>query len=174
MDTSAINTLVRPLVAADIPAITALYDWHVRHGCASFEEIPPGVDEMQARVAKVLGLGLPWLVAEIDNRVVGYCYAAEYRPRPAYRFTVESSVYVAADLGGRGIGLALMRQLIAHCERGPWRQMLAVIGNGEQNAASVGLHRRMGFVTVGTLKDVGFKLGDWRDTLIMQRALATA
>lgn len=166
------SSFIRPLAAQDIAAITAIYTWHVLHGCASFEETPPTPEETQARVAKVHGHGLPWLVAEDNGEIVGYCYATEYRPRPAYRFTIESSVYVAQGMGGKGLGVALMTELISQCQRGPWQQMLAVIGNGHQNAGSLRLHQRMGFREVGTLKAVGFKLGAWRDTLIMQRALA--
>ncbi|QKJ86479.1 N-acetyltransferase [Paramixta manurensis] len=155
----------------DISAMTKIYAWHVIYGCASFEEIPPDEAEMAARRAKVLRLGLPYLVAEQAGTLVGFCYASEYRPRPAYRFTIESSIYLAAEAGGRGIGSALMHELLTRCERGPWRQMLAIIGNGERNPASYKLHARMGFEVVGTLHNVGFKHGEWRDTLLMQRAL---
>jgi len=150
--------------------VTSIYAQHVLHGLASFEEVPPSVDEMHARRAGVLQLGLPYLVAEIDGRVVGYSYATAYRSRPAYRYTIEDSVYVADGLNARGIGTALLAELIARCERGPWRQMLAVIGDSG-NAGSIALHRRLGFTPAGNLTSVGFKLGRWVDSIFMQRVL---
>jgi phosphinothricin acetyltransferase len=162
--------LLRDAAEADMPAIQALYAHHVLHGIATFEEVPPSVAEMTERWAAVLKAGLPYLAAELDGRVLGYAYATAYRPRPAYRFTVEDSVYVAQGLDGRGIGSALLQALIERCERGPWRQMLAVIGNSG-NAGSIALHRRLGFEAVGTLRSVGFKHGRWVDTVLMQRAL---
>ena len=126
---------------------------------------------MAGRRASVLKAGLPYLAAEFGDTLVGYAYATAYRPRPAYRFTLEDSVYVAHGLDGRGIGRALLRALIERCERGPWRQMLAVIGNSD-NAGSIALHRRLGFQPIGTLRSVGFKHGRWVDTVLMQRALA--
>jgi L-amino acid N-acyltransferase YncA len=154
----------------DMAAVQAIYAHNVLHGLATFEEVPPGVDELRSRRASVLGLGLPYLVAEIDGRVAGYAYATHYRPRAAYRHTIEDSVYVADGLGGQGIGSALLGELIARCEAGPWRQMLAVIGDS-CNVASIALHRRLGFQPVGTLRCVGFKLGQWVDTVLMQRTL---
>src|SRR5690606_11442115 len=142
----------------------------VLHALASFEEIPPSVTEMNQRRETVLAAGLPYLVAEDGGRVVGYSYATAYRPRPAYRHTVEDSVYVAEGLGGRGIGSGLLAELIARCEAGPWRQMLAVIGDSG-NKASVALHRRFGFETIGVLQSVGFKHGRWVNTVLMQRRL---
>lgn len=164
------SVIVRALREADLPAVQAIYAHHVLHGLASFEEEPPPVEEMRSRWRKVLDLGLPYLVAELDGAVVGYSYASAYRPRPAYRFTVENSVYVREGLAGRGIGKALLDELIARCEAGPWRQMLAVIGNSG-NAGSIALHSRLGFQPIGTLNSVGFKLGQWVDTVLMQRAL---
>jgi phosphinothricin acetyltransferase len=125
---------------------------------------------METRRAGVLDLGLPYLVAELDGAVVGYAYASVYRARAAYRFAIEDSVYLAEGLGGRGIGTALLAALIEGCEAGPWRQMLAVIGDSA-NTASIALHRRLGFEAVGTLKAVGYKLGCWVDTVFMQRSL---
>jgi L-amino acid N-acyltransferase YncA len=168
---STAEVLVRDAAEADVPAIQALYAHHVLHGIATFEEVPPTVAEMAERRAAVLKAGLPYLAAEIDGQVVGYAYATVYRPRRAYRFTVEDSIYVAHAMDGRGIGSALLCSLIERCERGPWRQMLAVIGNSG-NAGSVALHRRLGFQTIGTLQSVGFKHGRWVDTVLMQRALA--
>jgi phosphinothricin acetyltransferase len=162
--------LVRDASDTDMSAVTNIYAQHVLHGLASFEEVPPPLDEMKSRRAGVLKLGLPYLVAELDDRVVGYSYATFYRARPAYRYTVEDSVYVADGLNGRGIGTALLAELIARCERGPWRQMLAVIGDSA-NAGSVALHRRLGFTHAGTLSSVGFKFGRWVDSVFMQRAL---
>jgi phosphinothricin acetyltransferase len=162
--------VVRDAADADMPAIQAIYAHHVLHGVASFEEVPPSVQEMAERRASVLKAGLPYLAAELDDTLVGYAYATAYRPRPAYRFTLEDSVYVAQGLDGRGIGRALLRALIERCERGPWRQMLAVIGNSG-NAGSIALHRRLGFQPIGTLRSVGFKHDRWVDTVLMQRAL---
>lgn len=151
-------------------SVQAIYAPHVLHGLATFEESPPSTEEMLSRRASVLGLGLPYLVAEIDGRVVGYSYATAYRARPAYRHTIEDSVYVAEGLRRRGIGGRLLSGLIAQCERGPWRQMLAVIGDSA-NSGSIELHRRLGFQPIGTLRSVGFKLGRWVDTVLMQRGL---
>ncbi|HHB1428041.1 GNAT family N-acetyltransferase [Serratia odorifera] len=157
---------------ADLVAVADIYRHHVLHGAGSFEETPPTLAEMQQRHDSVRSAGLPWLVAKLEGQVVGYCYATPYRPRPAYRFTVEDSVYIAAGMQGRGIGKALLGALIARCERGPWRQMLAVVGDSANNLGSLELHRKLGFASIGTLNAVGFKFGCWRDTHLMQRALA--
>jgi len=162
---------VRDARDADMHAVTKIYAAHVLHGLASFEEIPPSLEEMQSRRASVLQLGLPYLVAEMDGRVVGYSYATFYRTLPAYRYTVEDSVYVEDGLNGRGIGTLLLAELIARCERGPWRQMLAVIGDSA-NHASIGLHRKAGFREVGCLKNVGYKHGRWVDSVFMQLELS--
>ena len=162
--------IVRDANEADMTAIQGIYGHYVLNGLATFEEAAPSIEEMLSRRAAVIAVGLPYLVAEIDSRVVGYSYATSYRPRPAYRHTIEDSVYVDNGLRGRGIGAALLQALVLRCEAGPWRQMLAVIGNSE-NAGSIALHRRMGFQDVGTLRSVGFKLGRWVDTVLMQRAL---
>lgn len=164
------RVFVRDAAESDMEAVLAIYAHHVLHGLATFEETPPALDEMKARRAGVLAAGLPYLVAEAEGRILGYAYATAYRPRPAYRFSIEDSVYVADGLGGKGIGSALLGELIARCENGPWRQMLAVIGNSG-NEGSIGLHRRMGFSHAGTFRSVGFKLGRWVDTVLMQRAL---
>jgi len=163
-------TLVRDAIDADMEAVARIYAHHVERGLATFEEVPPTAAEMLARRAKVLAIGAPYLVAEIDGEVVGYCYATPYHARAAYRHTLEDSVYVAPGLGGRGVGGALLAALIARCEVGPWRWIVAIIGDSG-NAASIALHRRHGFAPVGTLRSVGFKLGRWVDTPIMQRAL---
>lgn len=162
--------LIRDARDDDMPVVQAIYAHHVLTGLASFEEVPPSAAEMTARRAHVLALGLPYLVAEREGTVVGYAYASTYRPRPAYRFTVEDSVYVAPGCGGQGIGGALLGALIARCEAGPWRQMLAVIGDSD-NAGSLALHRRLGFRPAGTLVSVGFKFGRWVDSVLMQRPL---
>lgn len=154
----------------DVPAIRDIYAHHVLNGLASFEETPPTVDDMAARREGVLKLGLPYLVAELNGRVVGYSYASSFRPRPAYRHTVENSVYVADGMHGHGIGGTLLKELIRRCEAGMWRQMIAVIGNSE-NFASITLHKRHGFRLTGILEGTGFKHGRWVDTVLMQRAL---
>ena len=164
------SVTVRDAGEADMAAVQAIYAHHVLHGLATFEEVPPAAEEMVARRAAVLAARLPYLAAELDGQVVGYAYATAYRPRPAYRFSIEDSVYVADGLAGTGIGSALLGELIARCEKGPWRQMLAVIGNSG-NEGSIALHRRMGFTHAGTFTSVGFKLGRWVDTVLMQRPL---
>lgn len=164
------GVVIRDAADGDMADVQRIYAHHVLNGLATFEEVPPTVDEMRSRRNAVLAAGLPYLVAEVDGRVAGYCYATSYRPRPAYRHTIEDSVYVSEGLRGRGIGVVLLQRLIARAEAGPWRQMLAVIGNSG-NAGSIALHRRMGFETVGTLRSVGYKLGQWVDTVLMQRPL---
>ena len=164
--------IVRDAREADMAAVHAIYRHHVLNGLATFEEVPPSIEEMASRRATVVAAGLPYLVAEIDGQVAGYSYSTSYRPRPAYRHTIEDSVYVADKLRGQGIGAALLEALISRCEAGPWRQMLAVIGNSE-NAGSIALHRKTGFQHVGTLRSVGFKFGRWVDTVLMQRALGS-
>lgn len=161
---------VRDADDADIPSIQAIYANEVLNGLATFEEVPPSVDELLSRRQSVLVSGLPYLVAELDGRVVGYSYATAYRPRPAYRNTVENSVYVAEEARCRGVGAALLSNLIARCEKGPWRQMIAVIGNSG-NSGSIALHEKLGFSHVGTLEAVGFKHGRWVDTVLMQRPI---
>ncbi|MGF6758640.1 N-acetyltransferase family protein [Paraburkholderia sp. GAS42] len=167
-DTAA--PLVRDATEADLPAIQAIYAHHVLTGVASFEETPPSVDDLRARRESVLGHGLPYMVAEIDGVVAGYCYATPYRPRVAYRHTIEDSIYVSDAFRGRGIGRILLQALITRCELGPWRQMIAVIADGG-SGGSISLHGSLGFELTGTLKAVGFKHGRWLDTTLMQRAL---
>jgi phosphinothricin acetyltransferase len=164
------TVIVRDAAASDLPAIQAIYGHHVLHGLASFEEEPPTVGEIRSRWSKVRALGLPYIAAESEGRLVGYSYATSYRPRAAYRYTVENSVYVQDGRAGRGIGKALLLELIARCQPGPWRQMLAVIGNRE-NHASISLHRSCGFRLVGILQAVGYKHLQWVDTVLMQRSL---
>jgi L-amino acid N-acyltransferase YncA len=164
------SIVVRDASAADMVAVQLIYSHHVLHGLATFEETPPSVEDLQARRIAVLASGLPYLVAECGGEIVGYCYATSYRPRPAYRHTIEDSVYIRDGHGAKGIGTALLETLITRCEHGPFRQMLAVIGNSA-NAGSLALHRRLGFETIGTLCAVGFKLGRWVDTVLMQRPI---
>jgi phosphinothricin acetyltransferase len=163
-------SIVRPAADDDAGALARIYGHHVLHSTATFEIEPPSVEEMAGRRARAATLGLPYLVALHGDEVVGYAYASAYRPRPAYRYTVEDSVYIAPEQVGNGYGTLLLQHLIEHCERGPWRQMVAVIGDGE-NRASVRLHERLGFRRVGVLNLVGFKFGRWVDVVLMQRAL---
>jgi len=162
--------VVRDAREADMTFVQEIYAHHVRHGLASFEETAPTVAEMIGRREGVLKLDLPYLVAEMDGRIVGYSYASSYRPRPAYRHTIEDSVYVREGFAGHGIGRELLSTLIKRCENGPWRQMLAVIGDSA-NAGSIGLHGSQGFRQIGRLDAVGFKFGRWVDSILMQRPL---
>jgi L-amino acid N-acyltransferase YncA len=162
--------VVRDATDADLATIQTIYAQHVLHGVASFEETPPTVDDLRGRHASVLSHGLPYLVAEVDDRIAGYCYATPYRPRAAYRNTIEDSIYMDHAYRGRGIGHLLLKALIQRCETGPWRQMVAVIADGG-SGGSASLHRSLGFEVIGTLKAVGFKHGRWLDTTLMQRAL---
>jgi phosphinothricin acetyltransferase len=154
----------------DFEAIAAIYAHHVRTGTASFEIEPPDVGEMIRRWRQVTALHLPYLVAVADERVVGYAYAGPYRPRPAYRFTVEDSVYVVEHARGRGIGRALLERLIEDSEHAGARQMVAVIGDAA-NVASIRVHAALGFTQIGVLKSVGNKFSRWLDVVLMQRAL---
>ncbi len=162
--------MIRDATEADMVSIQTIYAHYVLHEMATFEEVPPSVDEFLSRRATVLGLDLPYLVAELDGQIAGYCYASRYHSRIAYRFTIEDSVYVADEMRGRGLGTTLLQSLIARCETGPWRQMLAIIGHTGR-AASIALPKRLGFQPAGTIKSVGFKFGQWVDTDFMQRSL---
>jgi phosphinothricin acetyltransferase len=161
---------IRPATPADIPAITRIYAHAVRHGTASFELEPPDEAEMTRRQRTLIEGGYPYLVAEIDGIVAGYAYAGPYRARPAYRFSVENSVYVAADAQRRGFGRALMDRLIAESQARGYRLMIAVIGDSAQTP-SIELHRAAGFRLVGVFEGVGYKFDRWLDTVLMQRAL---
>ena len=160
---------VRDSVEADVAAIHAIYAYHVLHGTASFELTPPTLDERRQRRADVVAKALPYLVGEQNGVVVGYAYVTLYRPRPAYRFTVEDSVYVQEGLSGQGIGSLLLAEIIKLCTAKGYRQMMAVVG--DSNPPSVSLHERHGFTLAGTFKAVGYKFGAWRDTAMLQRAL---
>ena len=162
--------ILRQAGATDAAALAEIYGHHVLHGLGTFEETPPGAEEMATRLAAVLGRGLPWLVAEADGALLGYAYAGPFRLRAAYRYTVEDSVYVAPDAVGRGLGRVLLTEVIARCEALGLRQMAAVIGDSS-NAASIGLHSALGFEMRGVLPALGFKHGRWVDVVWMQRAL---
>ena len=161
---------IRPAKTADIPAITRIYAHAVRTGTASFELEPPSEADMAERMKAVLDGKFPYLVAEADGVVAGYAYASLYRTRPAYRFTVEDSVYVAPDMQRRGVGIALLRKLIEACTALGYRQMIAIIGDSNQ-AASIGVHKACGFTDAGNLRNIGWKFGRWLDTPMMQLAL---
>jgi L-amino acid N-acyltransferase YncA len=161
---------IRPAAAADLPAITAIYDEAVQFGTATFELTSPDLAEMTRRFEAVVAGNYPYLVAVLDGQIAGYAYASAHRPRPAYRFTVENSIYLAPQSQRRGIGGLLLAHLIHGCESRGYRQMVAVIGDSA-NAGSIAVHRNAGFQMVGVHHDVGFKFGRWLDTVSMQRAL---
>src|SRR5271170_7474205 len=161
---------IRPTTTADLPSITEIYAHEVCQGTATFELVPPDLAEMTRRFRALIDGGFPYFVATLEGQVVGYAYAGAYRPRPAYRFTVENSVYLQPSIHRRGIGLQLLQRLIAESEARGYRQMVAVIGDSA-NAGSIGVHTRCGFQMIGTHPDVGFKFGRWLDTVMMQRAL---
>jgi L-amino acid N-acyltransferase YncA len=161
---------IRPTSVADLPSITEIYEHAVREGTATFELVPPDLAEMTRRFQALVDSGFPYLVAELDGDVAGYAYASSYRPRPAYRFTVENSVYLRPHVHRRGIGRQLLERLIAECEVRGFRQMIAVIGDSA-NAASIGVHAACGFQMIGTHPSVGLKFGRWLDTVMMQREL---
>ena len=167
---SADGVVIRPSLEDDVAQIAAIYGYHVLHGLASFEEVPPDVDELASRRRDILARGLPHLVAERSGRVLGYCYAGPYRTRSAYRFTVEDSIYVDEAEVGRGLGRALLATLLDRCGELGYRQMVAVIG-GSETWPSIRLHTALGFTQVGLLPAVGFKFGSWVDIVLMQRAL---
>lgn len=162
--------LIRPSTDADLPAITAIYADNVLHGTGTFELEPPDEAEMARRRADVLSKGLPWLVAERAGVVLGYAYANHFRPRLAYRFCVEDSIYLAPQAKGQGVGSLLLAELMARCTAAGARQMVAVIGDSA-NLGSIGVHRRLGFEDAGILKSAGWKFDAWRDVVLMQRSL---
>jgi phosphinothricin acetyltransferase len=167
---SALVPSLRAARPTDLSAITEIYRHHVLHGLGTFEEEPPDLAEMTRRHAEITGKRLPYLVAERAGVLLGYAYAAPYRPRSAYRYTVEDSIYVAPGAERNGIGQALLTELIARCVEAGYRQMVAVIGDSG-NAASIGLHLRHGFQRVGTIEACGYKHGRWVDSVVMQRPL---
>ena len=164
---------IRPATEADLVSVTAIYEHAVRYGTATFELTPPDLAEMTRRYRALMEGGFPYLVASLDGGVAGYAYAGAYRPRPAYRFTVENSVYLDAAIHRRGIGMKLMQRLIGESERRGYRQMIAVIGDSA-NAGSIGLHTACGFQMIGTHPNVGLKFGRWLDTVMMQLPLGEA
>ena len=164
--------IVRASTEADVARCAEIYGHHVLHGTASFEVDPPGIEEMKKRRGAVLDLGLPYIVAEKDGRVLGYAYASNWRPRPAYKFSVEDSIYIDKDAVGQGVGKALLPVLIEKCTALGKRQMVAVIGDSAQ-LPSIRLHQGCGFEMIGTIKSIGFKFGRWLDSVLMQRPLGT-
>lgn len=164
--------LIRPSTPEDLPAITAVYAHAVLHGTGTFELEPPDEAEMATRREGVLANGCPWLVAERGGLVLGYAYANLFRPRRAYRFCLEDSIYLAPQARGQGVGRVLLAELLARCEALGARQMLAVIGDSD-NAGSIGVHRALGFQDAGVLKASGWKFDRWLDVVILQRALGT-
>jgi L-amino acid N-acyltransferase YncA len=167
-------TLIRPSRDADLPEITAIYGHHVLHGTGTFEIDPPTLDDMTLRRADVLAKGLPYLVAEQTEggttRVVGFAYCTWFKPRPAYRFSAEDSVYVAPNLQAKGVGRALLAELASKAESIGVRKLIAVIGDSA-NAGSIGVHRAIGFSHVGILKACGWKFDRWLDVVMMEKAL---
>ena len=162
--------LIRPSTLADLPAITAIYAHAVLHGTGTFELEAPDEAEMARRRDDVLSKGLPWLVAQADDQVLGYAYANHFRPRRAYRFCLENSIYLAAQARGQGLGRLLLTELVGRCEAAGARQMLAVIGDAD-NAGSIGVHAALGFEHCGVLKAAGWKFDRWLDVVLMQRSL---
>jgi L-amino acid N-acyltransferase YncA len=161
---------IRPAIVADLPVITDIYADAVRQGTATFELVPPELAEMTRRFQALTDGGFPYFAAVLEGRLAGYAYAGPYRPRPAYRFTVENSVYLQPAIHRRGVGLQLLQRLISECEARGFRQMIAVIGDSA-NAASIGVHAACGFRMIGTHPNVGLKFGRWLDTVMMQREL---
>jgi L-amino acid N-acyltransferase YncA len=162
---------LRPAAESDLPAIAAIYAHAVRTGTASYEVEPPSEAEMTRRWQELVAKRFPYFVAVADGAVLGYAYAGPYRPRPAYRFAVEDSIYIAPNAQRRGVGRALLSLLIERCEASGFRQMIAVIGGGTEQQASLRLHESLGFRRIGMIEGSGFKFGRWHDTLLMQRAL---
>ena len=162
--------IIRPSTDADLPAITAIYRHHVLHGTGTFEIDPPSEADMAARRADVLGRNLPWLVAEKDGEVLGFAYANWFKPRPAYRFSAEDSIYVADAARGMGVGRKLLAELAVQAEAVGVRKLLAVIGDSA-NAGSIGLHRALGFTDVCVMRSVGWKFVALRDIVLMQKTL---
>jgi L-amino acid N-acyltransferase YncA len=163
-------SLIRPSTDADLPAITAIYGHHVLHGTGTFETTPPTETEMTARRADVLGKGLPWLVLEDGGRVLGYAYCQWFKPRPAYRYSAEDSIYLHPDAAGQGLGRQLLAALLAQAEAAGVRKLIAVIGDSA-NAGSIGVHRALGFQQVGTIASCGWKFGRWLDIVLMDRVI---
>jgi phosphinothricin acetyltransferase len=161
---------LRPSSEPDLPAITAIYAHHVMHGTGTFETTPPTQADMAGRRADVLAKGLPYLVAEEDGQVLGYAYCQWFKPRPAYRYSAEDSIYLHPEAAGRGIGRQLLAELARQAEAAGVRKLIAVIGDSA-NAASIGVHRTLGFDHVGVVRSCGWKFGRWLDIVMMDKAL---
>jgi L-amino acid N-acyltransferase YncA len=161
---------VRKVVTADAVAIAAIYLWHVENGTATFETVAPSEADWVEKIEGVGAKNWPFLVVEDGSDVVGYAYAMQFRDRPAYCFTCENSIYIAENKRLRGFGRVLLAALLTDAEAAGFRQMIAVVGGGEPS--SIALHRALGFVETGRMRDVGFKFGRWLDTVYMQRTLA--
>lgn len=161
---------IRPSRDEDVEAITSIYAHHVLHGTGTFEVDPPSATDMAARRAEVLSRGLPWLVAVVDNRVCGFAYCNWFKPRPAYRFSAEDSIYLAPHAKGQGLGRALLAELASQAERAGVRKLIAVIGDSS-NTGSIGVHRALGFQPVGVLASCGWKFDRWLDVVLMERTL---
>ncbi|MBG9390344.1 GNAT family N-acetyltransferase [Caenimonas aquaedulcis] len=161
-------TTLRPSEDRDLPAITAIYRHHVLHGTGTFETDPPSEADMAARRADVLGKALPYLVAEDGGQVVGFAYCQWFKPRPAYRFSAEDSIYLHPDAAGKGVGKALLAELERQATAAGIRKLIAVIGDSG-NLGSVGVHRACGFNPVGTFKSCGWKFGRWLDVVLMEK-----
>ena len=170
MTVTPLPVIVRDAADADMAAVRSIYAYYVLRSCASFEEESPDLEEMRIRRSAILERGLPYLVAEADGEVVGFTYAAPFRTRSAYRYTIEDSIYVAPSIVRRGIGITLLQTLIDRCTALGFRQMIGVIGDSA-NFGSIGLHRRVGFRQEGVLRGVGLKFGNWIDVVIMHRPL---
>ncbi len=162
--------LIRDSQDADLPHIARIYGHHVQHGTGTFETEPPSVQDMSTRRADVLGKGLPWLVLEHEGTVQGFAYANWFRPRAAFRYAVEDSIYLAPEAAGKGWGRALLTELLARCERAGMRKAIAVIGDSA-NAGSIGLHKALGFEHTGTVTACGWKFGRWLDIVLMEKTL---
>ena len=163
-------TILRPSQEPDLPAITAIYGHHVLHGSGTFETEPPTLADMRARRAEVLARHLPFLVAEEGGHIVGFAYCNWFKPRPAYRFSAEDSIYLAPDAHRRGLGRALLAELAAQAQAAGVRKLIAVIGDSA-NAGSIGVHRSVGFEQVGVLKSCGWKFERWLDVVLMEKPL---
>jgi len=164
--------LVRPAAPQDLPAIHGIYAHHVMHGLASFEEVPPALEEIGRRYEDITRQGFPYLVAEEKGEILGYGYCSLYRTRSAYRHTLEDSIYVKQGMQGKGVGKAVLKELIAICTALNYRQIIAVIGDSA-NAGSIKLHASLGFVRAGLLRSTGFKFGRWVDSVYMQLPLGS-
>lgn len=161
---------IRPSTDADLPAITAIYGHHVQHGTGTFETTPPTESDMAGRRADVLAKGLPWLVLEDAGQVVGYAYCQWFKPRPAYRYSAEDSIYLHPQAAGKGLGKELLAALLARAEAAGVRKLIAVIGDSA-NAGSIGVHRALGFAQIGTIASCGWKFDRWLDIVLMDKVI---